>query len=159
MDKQRSTDGVIHDKRSERRYPTNDAVEVIAYPYNGTPVPAKIIDVSRSGMKVELPTPFARGTRIEVLMVSSALAVFGEVRYCRESGPVYQLGMLIEDVVQPKPDTRHLNEDDISLYIVGKGLSAAEVLRIEDHLSKCVPCKLRVTKITKMLYPGQRRFE
>lgn len=148
----------VQEKRRERRYPTNDPVKVRTSPYTAAPIPAKIVDVSRSGMKLELVTPLQRDARIEVLMPFTKLVVFGEVRYCRRSGAVYHAGVLIENVVQPASDKTHVNVDDMSLYVVGKGLSAAEVLRVEEHLSRCPACKTRLVQATKTLYPTRLRL-
>jgi len=157
MKTQGSVAVAVQEKRPERRYPTNDPVQVRAFPYTADAVPANIVDVSRSGMKLELTTPLPRETRIEVLLPLTKLAIFGEVRYCRRNGSVYHAGVLIGDVIQPKPDTKHLHDDEISLYIVGKGLTASEVLRVEEHLSRCAACKGRMVDATRELYPSRRR--
>jgi len=146
------------EKRKERRYPTNDAVEVRILP-DGKPIPATVVDVSKSGLRLELVTSLATHARIEILMASSKLAIFGEVRYCRRSGAVFHSGVLTEDVVYSKPETgEHLREDEIALYVVGKGLTVAEVLRVQDHLSKCPACKRLMVQTTKTLYPTPRRL-
>ena len=143
----------VQEKRRERRYPTNDPAEVRAFPFNADATPANIVDVSRSGMKLELVAPLVRDARIEILMPFTKLTVLGEVRYCRKIGAVYHAGILIHDIVVPKPDVKHLHDDDLSLYVAGKGLSAAEVLRVEAHLSCCAACKQRLVEITRTLYP------
>lgn len=147
----------VHEKRRERRYPTNDPAKIKVSPFTAAPVPAKIVDVSRSGMKLELNTPLQRESRIEVMMLTSKAVIFGEIRYCRRFGSVYHAGVLIEDVVQSKPDTKHLAEDEISLYVVGKGLTAAEVIHVEEHLLRCDSCKQRMVDTARELYPARRR--
>lgn len=147
----------VQDKRREQRYPTNDPAEVRVTPFTAAPIPAKVVDVSRSGMKLELTTPLPREARIEVTMLMSRVVIFGEVRYCRRAGSVCHAGVLIRDVVQPKPDVSHLDDDEISLYIVGKGLTASEVLRVETHIFRCDSCKQRMVQTTKALYPKKRR--
>lgn len=147
----------VEEKRRERRYPTNDPVEVRVFPSITTPIPATIVDVSRSGMKLELVTPLAAGgTRIEVTMPASRATVLGTVRYCRRVGTVYHVGVLIENVVQPKPDRIHLHDDEISLYIVGKGLTSSEVLWVETHVFRCDECHGRMLETARMLYPRGR---
>ncbi len=108
-------------------------------------------------MKLELTTLLPGEARIEVTMLMSRAVIFGSVRYCRRSGAVYHAGVLIEDVVQPRPDTAHLHDDEISLYIVGKGLTATEVLRVETHVFCCDACKQRMVETTQTLYPARRR--
>jgi len=144
------------EKRREARYPTSDAVTVKISPYNGEPIPATVIDVSKSGLRLELEASLPRHARIQILMLSNKLAIFGEVRYCRRSGGVVHAGVLIEDVVAGRPNAEHLKDDDILLYVAGKGLSAAEVLSVDDHLSKCPTCERLVRQMTKSLYPNRR---
>ena len=148
----------VEEQRRERRYPTNDPVQVRPFPYTTTPLPANIVDVSRSGMKLELVMPLPQHIRVEVMMLESKAVIFGEVRYCRRSGAVYHAGVLIEDVVQSKPDRGHLSDDEMSLYIVGKGLTASEVIRVETHIFRCNACKQKIVETTKALYPRQRRL-
>lgn len=158
MKTQRATALAVQEKRRERRYPTNDPVHVRKFPFAADTIPAKIVDVSRSGMKLELGTPLLRDVKVEVTMLASKAVIFGEVRHCRRSGAVYHAGVLIEDVVQPASDKTHVNVDDMSLYVVGKGLSAADVLRVEEHLSRCPACKTRLVQATKTLYPTRLRL-
>lgn len=94
-------------------------------------------------------------------MHSSRLVIFAEVRYCRQSGSVFHAGVLIEDVVYPKQEAivqEHLHEDDIALYAAGKGLSAAEVLRVGDHLAACDRCTRVMAQIATTLYRPLRRL-
>ena len=144
------------EKRKERRYPTNDPVRVTVTPGSAA-IDATLVDVSRSGMRLELLTPLQRGGRIEVRMPGSKVAIFGEVRYCRRSGAVFHAGLLIKDVVEPKPDASHLSDDEIAFYVVGKGLAASEVLHAETHIFRCDACKRRMIGLTETLYPRQKR--
>jgi hypothetical protein len=130
---------------------------VRTFPYTADAVPATIIDVSRSGMKLELTTPLSRETRIEVLMPLTKLVVFGEVRYCRRSGAVYHAGVLIDDLVQPPSNTsEHVHEDEIVLYIAGKGLSSSELLHVERHVPRCESCKRLMVQLRDSLHPSRR---
>ncbi len=69
---------------------------------------------------------------------------------------VYHAGALIENVVQPKLDTAHLHDDEISLYIVAKRSQCLEVLRVETHVFRCDACKERMVEATKTLHPARR---
>ena len=132
---------LILDKRKEGRYPTNDPAEVGTVPSSGARVPATVIDVSKSGLRLEVSVPFLAGTRIEIVTSSHKLVVFGEVRHCRRVGKVFHVGVLIEGIVSPRAATEeHVSHDLISLYILGKGLTVPQVLRVKDHLSKCDLC-------------------
>ena len=137
----------VKEKRREPRYPTHDAVEVKTLPYSEAPMQANVLDVSKSGMKLEIDRQLLPGSRIEILMPSSKLVLFAQVRYCRRFGALYYAGVLIEDVVPPKRDAMHLGDNEISRHLSGRGMGAAEVLWIESHLSWCDACKQEVEKI------------
>src|SRR5882724_549403 len=110
------------EKRKEARYPTNDAAEVRVLPSNGETVAATIIDISKSGLRLELGRTLLKGRRLEITISPRKLVIFGEVRYCRRVGGVYQAGVLIEGVVSPDQDAEtHLLDDEIRLFVVGKG--------------------------------------
>ncbi len=57
------------DRRKEVRHPTQDAVQVSLAPSYRTPFPATVIDVSRSGLRLELAFFLARNARIQILML------------------------------------------------------------------------------------------
>ena len=142
------------DKRKETRYPTNDAAEVRVLPSDGQNFPATIIDISKSGLRLELSAPLLKGRRIEIMTTARKLVIFGEVRYCRRVGGVFHAGVLIEGVVSPKDSSEaHLLDDEIALFVVGKGLSVPELLRAKDHISKCDSCSRRMTETAATLYP------
>jgi len=154
-----STARALRERRKEFRYPTQDPVEINTQPPQGRPIPATVLDVSKSGMRVELTRPLSRCSRIEVLIPASKLVIFGEVRYCRRADAGFHVGIRIEDVIRPTPyPWQHLHEDEISLFIVGKGLTTAEVFRVEDHLSQCSACSGIVTSTAAALYQAVRRF-
>jgi PilZ domain len=133
------------ERRKEIRYSTNDPAVVSILPLNGDRMPAAVIDISKSGLRLELGKAIRKGGRIEVKIMPSNLVIFGEVRYCRRSGAVYHAGVLIEGMVSGKADQRdHLQDDQISLYAVGKGLSVPEILQIKDHLQNCDACSKRL---------------
>jgi PilZ domain len=143
---------VSEERRQEARYPTNDAAEVQVLPSTGQRLPATVIDISKSGLRLELGTMLLKGTRVEIMILPPKLVIFGAVRYCRRSGVVFHAGVLIEGVVSSEPDNSgHLHDDEISLYVVGKGLTIPEVLRAKDHLSKCDACSRRMTQTATAL--------
>jgi hypothetical protein len=126
-----------NEKRKEKRYPTNDRVRVFLMPSREEQV-ATILNVSKSGVQLELATPLPPQAKIEIL-ASDGVATFGEVRYCHAAGPVYHAGIYIHDAIfMPRPE--HIHEDSLWLYAKGRGLTAHEVLRIEAHLEHCDHC-------------------
>jgi hypothetical protein len=127
-------------------------------PDDGQHLPGTIIDISKSGLRLELGTALTKGRRIEIVTFPAGLIIFGEVKYCRRVGAVFHAGVLIEGVVSGKEDGEaHILDDEIELYVVGKGLAAQEVLRVREHLSKCDVCCRRVLATAAMLQP--RRFK
>jgi hypothetical protein len=145
------------EKRRETRYPTNDAADVRLLPDDGQHLPGTIIDISKSGLRLELSTALLKGRRIEIITFPGGLIIFGEVKYCRRVGAVFHAGVLIEGVVSGKEDGEaHILDDEIELYVVGKGLAGQEVLQVREHLSKCDFCCRRVLATAAMLQP--RRF-
>ena len=140
------------EKRLEARYPTNDAAQLQIMPSNGTWLPCTVIDISKSGLRLELGTQLTRNVRIEVMITPLKLVIFGEVRYCRRSGEHYHAGILIEGVVFPKPDNgQHIHDDQLILYVAGKGLTTPEILRAKNHLMTCDECVSRMAETKKEL--------
>src|SRR5690242_16444931 len=59
---------------------------------------ASIIDISRSGLQLEVDKPVAAGARIELQL--KELIVFGRVRRCRlENVGLYRIGIVIDQVI------------------------------------------------------------
>ena len=90
------TEQSLADQRREARYATNDPAEIQILPVTGQRLPATVLDVSRSGLRIELVPPLARGLQVEVKMPGK-LVIFGEVRYCRRAGQFHHAGILIQD--------------------------------------------------------------
>jgi hypothetical protein len=90
------------ERRTEVRYPTNDPAQVRLSP-GAEPVPGTILDISKSGLRIELTTLVERGTRIEIILTGRA-AIFGTVRHCRRMADAYHAGVLVEHVLGVKPD-------------------------------------------------------
>jgi hypothetical protein len=145
------------EKRREPRYSCKDAVAVRILSIGPRHFPATVVDVSRSGLRLELAIPIAKGSEIEVT-ARSQLVVFGEVRYCRRAGDSFQAGVLIRDVIQSRPQAvKHLHDDELSLYLVGKGLTMPEVLRVGAHLETCEECRTRLSDAHSVLHPTRKR--
>src|SRR5579871_2671472 len=134
---------VTPERRREVRYPTHDAALVRELPpcHGGLPMPGTVIDISKSGLRLELGSELWKDVRIEVTISPRKLVIFGQVRYCRRAGAVFYVGVLIEGVVHPKADDgQHLHDDLITLYLVGKGLTVPELLRAKEHILVCDVC-------------------
>jgi len=146
------------DKRREIRYPTNDQAEVRMLPSSGEHLAATIVDISKSGLRLELGSTLLKGSRVEITTSPRKLIIFGEVRYCRRVGGIFNAGILIEGVVAPAGDSEaHLLDDEIALFVIGKGLAVPEVLRAKHHISKCDACSRRMVDTSATLYPRRSK--
>lgn len=136
------------EKRREIRYPASEPAEVRLLHSGRDPVRATIVNVSRSGMRLEVESALPRGSRIEITTSSRKLVVFGEIRYCGRASGGFHVGVLIEGVVSDHDGSvAHLSSDEIASYIAAKGLTTPETLRASDHLSKCGICLRRIPEM------------
>ena len=146
------------EKRREVRYLCCDPAEVRALGGQATYLPATVIDISRSGMRLEVAICLFRGQEIEIKLQAKAI-ILGEVRYSRSVKEAFHIGVRIVDVFYSRRPymSDHLHEDQLLLYIGGKGLNATEVLGVRDHLRLCKDCSEQYShavKLTKRLRHG-----
>jgi len=134
------------ERRREPRYPANDPVEVCILESRSERVRGTILDISRSGLRLELQAPVAMSVHLEIILPNRAV-IFGETRYCRRHSDTFQLGVSIDDVYFAQvPSFRHVEADVLSRYLVGMDLTILEVMQIRDHLTKCSACRERATR-------------
>ena len=57
---------------------------------------ARVLDVSRSGMCLNLPVPLEPGTWLQIEMTT--VVETGEVRHCRSAGDLYVIGVQLDEV-------------------------------------------------------------
>jgi hypothetical protein len=131
-------------RRREPRYPRNDPAEFRVLSSDSGTLPATVLDISRSGLRVELPSPVAKGASVEVTLPKEVI-IFGEVRYCRAAEGTYHAGISIQDVfyAQANETQGHLHNDQLSLYLARKGLVASELVEVQYHLTRCKLCSAR----------------
>jgi|SRR5579871_425030 len=140
-------------KRSEQRYQTGDPATLQILPIDDTRRPAVVLDVSRSGLKLGLHAPIPKGMEVKVCL-PERVVIFGEVRYCRRMEGLYHAGVQIRDVVHSRLGSiKHISESELGLYIVGKGLTAVELLHFQDHLTGCESCRMRLHELDWILNP------
>jgi hypothetical protein len=153
-----STPSSPAERRREVRYPANDPVEICILDAAGTPrFAGTVVDVSRSGLRVEVPTPVGKGARIEIVLPDRAI-VFGEIRYCRRAADCFHLGVAIEDVYYAQPlSAKHIPDDQLSFYLAGKGITTADAIRIKSHLAGCQACRDRLAEAEAMLRLMKKR--
>ena len=147
----------LADKRGETRYPTEDPAEVEVRHGEILRMPAVVVDVSRSGLRLELPLAVGRGEQVKITLPRQ-MVILGEVRYCRRAGIVYHAGVLIQDVFQGQTTTgEHLSNDELSFYLIGKGLAVADIIKLREHLIECESCRIRLGETDAVLNPSKRR--
>lgn len=90
------------ERRRDKRIKTSDPATIkLIYPNVSDPLAARILDVSRDGLKVEVPQFLDPGTTVQILMDASI--VIAEIRYCVRAGAAYHIGVLIQDAfARPK---------------------------------------------------------
>jgi hypothetical protein len=143
------------ERRTEARYPTQDPAELEILPGPAEPIYGTILDVSRSGLRVALSKRIDRGEQVKVKLHNNV--IFGEVRYCRSVPGAFHAGIRIQDLVRPARGlNRHIDEDPLSLYAIGKGLSVAEVIEVREHLVRCETCRARLAEKEALLNPSRR---
>jgi hypothetical protein len=88
------------ERRVETRYSTKDTIELEVLPGPSQPVKGSIDEVSRSGLRVLLPSRIAKGKQVKIKL--GRTIIVGEIRYCRAiPGGGFQAGILIEDLAPP----------------------------------------------------------
>lgn len=70
--------------RSELRLPT-DLPAVLCVAGGAAQIAARVVDMSPSGMGIEVPMPLRKGAKV-CINLQQGLA-FGEIRFCREKAP------------------------------------------------------------------------
>jgi anti-sigma factor RsiW len=87
----------LPERRRSQRVPANDpALIKLIHPSVSETLPVKILDVSRDGLKVEVPRLLEAGMTVEIILERSI--AIAEVRYCIREGEVYHAGVSIQDV-------------------------------------------------------------
>jgi hypothetical protein len=147
----------LAERRRETRYPTQDAAEVEVRHGEILRMPAMVVDVSRSGLRLELPAAVGRGEQVKITLPRQVVIV-GEVRHCRRAGIVYHAGVLIQDVFQAQAAPGvHISDDELSFFLIGKGLAVADIIKLREHLIECEACRIRLGETDAVLNPSRRR--
>jgi PilZ domain len=145
------------EKRREARYPTNDPAEVEIANGGAGRSPATVLDVSKSGLRLKLESCINKGAEVRVTLQRN-IVIFGQIRYCRPLGDAFDAGVLIHDMSQNSGQaSSHIEDDLLSLYVVGKGLTVPEVIKLKEHLVNCESCRIRLGEKDALLNPVRKR--
>jgi len=132
------------ERRWEPRYTTNDPATVKVLPAGTTQASGLILDISRFGLRVQLPMSLDKGMEVKVTMPLGVVVV-GQVRYCRGADSAFQVGIATREVIYALDEQdQHLHDDTLVLFASGRGLTAAEVIKLKDHLVHCEDCRIRL---------------
>ena len=139
------------DRRKEPRFEAFGIVDAILRdPKPYARLAATIVDVSGSGMQIELPEPLDAGDNIELRLKD--VTVFGEVCNCRPGkGGRYRAGIRTSQVIASPLQNRHLPDVDLEPYLKKKGLTDAQRKFYTDHLETCTQCRENIEKAVQFL--------
>ena len=135
----------VAERRRETRYPCNEDVQVRVLPGDGRLLKGRMIDLSRSGLRIEIESAVTKGSEVEIILPKEVI-IFGEARYSRRSGETHQVGIMIQDVFYSKAHgEHHVHADQLSRYMEGKGLTVPEAISVRHHLQYCRYCRSRMS--------------
>src|SRR6202140_3512321 len=86
------------ERRWEPRYTTNDPAVVKVLPAGTTHASGLVLDISRFGLRVQLPMSLDKGMEVKVTMPLGVVVV-GQVRYCRPVDSAFQVGISTKEVI------------------------------------------------------------
>ena len=145
------------EKRREARYPTNDPAEVEVISGGVGQFSATVLDVSRSGLRLKLDSSINRGAEVKITLQRN-IVIIGQIRYCKPLDGNFDAGVLIEDMEQNSGQpSSHIEDDLLSLYVIGKGLTVPEVIKLKEHLVNCESCRVRLGEKDALINPVRKR--
>jgi hypothetical protein len=101
------------EQRRERRYQTNDAVEVEILQTGFQRVAASVVNISRSGLGLFSEMTIGKGAQVKITIEKHAV-IFGEVQYCRPARGGFHSGVVIQDAFYPVRKTAKPKETEDS---------------------------------------------
>jgi len=144
------------ERRQDPRYSTNDQAVVEVLGINCQRLSALVLDVSRSGLRLGIQTRIGQLAQVEITLPREVV-VFGQIRYCRPAGTDFHAGVLITDILHSRtPPGKHIHDDELGFYLIGKGLTAPELIELRKHIICCKPCRSRLMETEAALNPARR---
>jgi PilZ domain-containing protein len=87
----------VSNRRLETRFPTDESAKMrVLRPLSGSGSEVRILDISKGGLKLQVPDPLHPGMLVQVRM-KTAIAL-AEVRYCVPAGLGFHAGVSLQDV-------------------------------------------------------------
>ena len=152
----RSSSPSAAERRRETRYPCQDPAEIRWLQGDGSSFSGTLLEISKSGLRVAVAAHLTRGAHVEVILPKQVV-IFGEVRHCSRAGEVFHAGILIEEVFYSRDLTsEHPHDDQLSLYLAGRGLTAREAFAVGQHVRMCRDCNQRLENAKELSETGGR---
>ena len=134
----------VGERRQEVRYPCRNSADVRSLDDLGPSHKATVVDISRSGLRIQVGFHLAKLSHVEVVIHKHAI-IFGEVRYCRTYGEGFHVGILIEQVFYSHDHHgTHIDDEQLRSYLSGDGLTVQEALAVTQHVRVCGSCSTRM---------------
>ncbi len=141
------------DRRRDRRLSTNDTASLrLIHPMLGQRTPARIVDVSRHGMKVHLLSLLPENGIVQVRLQESI--ILAEVRYSRlvDDGGFYA-GLRILDLNRMTESLGVANshcpmECELETYVKGNCFGDSLAL-MNTHLEQCLACRKAISTVAR----------
>jgi hypothetical protein len=145
------------EKRREARYPTHDPAELEIIKGGTGRAATTVLDVSRSGLRLKLEFSVPRGAEVKVVLQRN-VSIHGQIRFCRPFEDGFEAGVLIHDMSEPSErSSPHVEDDLLLLYVIGKGLTVPEVIKLKEHLVHCEACRIRLGEKDAVVNPVRKR--
>jgi len=144
-------DQTFIDVRKEPRFRAAGIADVkVVNPAAGLRLSAAIVDVSRSGLQIEVDEPLNSGSGVEIRLSESV--VMGEVCNCRPYGEGrYRAGILTIRIVESPLSMLHLSDVDHLPYVLNDALTEAQRHYYTRHLGLCPDCEQSVERTRLVL--------
>lgn len=141
---ERQSQSAVGERRREVRYPCRGSADVRSLDDLGASQKAIVVDISRSGLRIEVSVHLAKQSHVEIVIHKHAI-IFGEVRYCRTYSEGFHVGILIEQVFYPHDHhSTHIDDEQLRSYLSGDGLTAREAVAVTQHVRVCRSCSTRL---------------
>jgi hypothetical protein len=103
------------DRRREPRFPASVPVEVEIQKHGLPRIQGIVFEVSRSGLRLELPLAVEEGVCVKIYVKNVVLV--GEIRHCQPATTGFHAGIFVRDVSSPDKFDQ-LDDRELDLYAI-----------------------------------------